>query len=254
MKKRIQTVILAGLLALSSAAHAEDLTFYIMRHGKTMLNTTDRAQGWADAVLTPPGEEVVKAAARGLKDIPFQSVYSSDSGRAMQTTRIVLAENKASGKVEPVLDWRLREFNFGTYEGELNQVMWQAVATKLGITMDQFMNETSSKDFANAVAELDAANPEAAKNWPAENYDQITARLSASIKDMVAAEAAKGDGNVLVVSHGLSIITMLKIMDPKFVEPPAGLKNASVSIVHLKDGVYTLESVNDLSFIEAGKE
>ena len=26
------------------------------------------------------------------------------------------------------------------------------------------------------------------------------------------------------------------------------------SIVHLKDGVYTLESVNDLSFIEAGKE
>ncbi|HQY44356.1 MAG TPA: histidine phosphatase family protein [Paracoccaceae bacterium] len=254
MKKRFLSVMLAGLLTLSSAAEAEDLTFYIMRHGKTMLNTTDRVQGWADAVLTPPGEEVVNNAARGLKDIAFQGVYSSDSGRAIQTTRMVLAENKATTAVEPVFDWRLREFNFGTYEGEPNPVMWQDVATKLGITMDQFMNELSLKDFANAVAELDAANPEAAKNWPAENYDQITERLSASIKDMIAAEAAKGEGNVLVVSHGLSIMTMLKIMDPNYVEPPEGLKNASVSIVHLKDGVYTLESVNDLSFIEAGKE
>lgn len=30
----------------------EELTLYIVRHGKTMLNTTDRVQGWSDAVLT----------------------------------------------------------------------------------------------------------------------------------------------------------------------------------------------------------
>ena len=36
----------------------EELTLYIVRHGKTMLNTTDRVQGWSDAVLTPEGEKV----------------------------------------------------------------------------------------------------------------------------------------------------------------------------------------------------
>ena len=35
----------------------EELTLYIVRHGKTMLNTTDRVQGWSDAVLTPEGEK-----------------------------------------------------------------------------------------------------------------------------------------------------------------------------------------------------
>lgn len=254
MKKRALTLMLAGLLALSGTAQAEDLTLYIVRHGKTMLNTSDRVQGWADAVLTSAGEEVVKSAGRGLKDVPFQGAYSSDSGRAIQSAELILAENAASAELETVHDWRLREFNFGTFEGELNKVMWEAVAAKLGITMDQFMNELNLQDFANSVAELDAANPESEKNWPAENYTQITERLSASIKDMIAAESAKGEGNVLVVSHGLSIMTMLKIMDPNFVEPPEGLKNASVSIVHVKDGVYTLKAVNDLSFIEAGKQ
>lgn len=41
-----------------------------------MLNTTDRVQGWSDAVLTPAGEEVVTAAGVGLKDVDFQAVYS----------------------------------------------------------------------------------------------------------------------------------------------------------------------------------
>lgn len=36
----------------------EELTLYIVRHGKTMLNTTDRVQGWSDAVLTPEGEKL----------------------------------------------------------------------------------------------------------------------------------------------------------------------------------------------------
>ncbi len=43
----------------------DELTLYIVRHGKTMLNTTDRVQGWSDAVLTPAGEEVVTNAGVG---------------------------------------------------------------------------------------------------------------------------------------------------------------------------------------------
>src|SRR5699024_11313825 len=51
----------------SAATNSDDsvsdgeITFYIVRHGKTMLNTTDRVQGWSDAVLTPNGEDVVRS-------------------------------------------------------------------------------------------------------------------------------------------------------------------------------------------------
>ena len=60
-----------------------------------MLNTTDRVQGWSDAVPTPEGEKVVTATGIGLKDVAFQNAYSSDSGRALQTAQLILDQNKA---------------------------------------------------------------------------------------------------------------------------------------------------------------
>lgn len=62
----------------------EELTLYIVWHGKTMLNTTDCVQGWSDVVLTPAREEIVKAAGTGLKDIDFQNAYSSNSGELLK--------------------------------------------------------------------------------------------------------------------------------------------------------------------------
>jgi probable phosphoglycerate mutase len=38
-----------------------------------------------------------------------------------------------------------------------------------------------------------------------------------------------------------------------FEVPEGGLKNASVNIIKYKDGEYTLESVNDMSYAEAGE-
>lgn len=78
----------------------DELTIYIVRHGKTMLNTTDRVQGWSDAVLTPAGEEVVTQAGIGLKGIDFQNAYSSDSGRAIQTAEIIMEENETSSELD----------------------------------------------------------------------------------------------------------------------------------------------------------
>lgn len=256
MKFRVPAFAFAGLLALSSGfdAEAEEVTLYIVRHGKTMLNTTDRVQGWSDAVLTSEGEAVVKAAGRGLKDVVFQAAYSSDSGRAMQTARLILAESETSANLPLADDARLREFNFGTFEGDLNKTMWSAIAADRGITLEEFMTSLDPESFANSVARLDAQNPEAASNWPAENYEQITGRLAAGLADIVETESARGEGNVLVVSHGLSIMALLDTLFADFEAPQGGIKNASVTIVKVKDGAYSLEEINDLSFVEAGGE
>src|SRR5690625_810302 len=106
------------------------ITFYLMRHGKTMLNTTNRVQGWSDSVLTPYGEKVVRYAGKGLKNVEFIAAYSSDSGRAIQTANMIIDENKSD--LDLVTDSRLREFNFGTYEGDLNEKMQSEVAESKG--------------------------------------------------------------------------------------------------------------------------
>ncbi|MFU1892435.1 histidine phosphatase family protein, partial [Enterococcus faecium] len=135
-------------------------TLYIVRHGKTMLNTTDRVQGWSDAVLTPEGEKVVTATGIGLKDVAFQNAYSSDSGRALQTAQLILDQNKAGKDLEVVRDPDLREFNFGSYDGDLNKTMWQDIADDQGVSLEEFMKNMTPESFANSVAKLDQQREE----------------------------------------------------------------------------------------------
>ncbi|ALS37033.1 putative phosphoglycerate mutase [Enterococcus rotai] len=271
MKKAVKLlgVLMLGLLVVAGCGNGnakkedasatkkapEELTLYIVRHGKTMLNTTDRVQGWSDAVLTKAGEEVVTAAGVGLKDIEFQNAYSSDSGRAIQTANLIVKESEKSSDLKVITDERLREFNFGTYEGDLNHTMWQDIADDQAVTLEEFMKNMTPESFANSVAKLDAKNVEEAKvNWPAEDYKTITTRLKAGLDDIVEKEMKnEGSGNVLIASHGLSISALLATLFDDYKIPEGGLKNASVCTVKYKDGKYTLDKVNDLSYVEAGQ-
>ena len=221
----------------------EELTLYIVRHGKTMLNTTDRVQGWSDAVLTPEGEKVVTATGIGLKDV------------ALQTAQLILDQNKAGKDLEVVRDPDLREFNFGSYEGDLNKTMWQDIADDQGVSLEEFMKNMTPESFANSVAKLDQQREESKNNWPAEDYATITKRLKKGLDKIVATESANpGNGNVLVVSHGLSISALLATLFDDFKVPEGGLKNASVTTIHYKNGEYTLDKVNDVSYLEAGEK
>ena len=87
--KKTQILLVATLLIFVSSVFAQKkeakndaVVMYIARHGKTILNTMDRVQGWADAPLTPPGIEVAEFLGVGLNGIPFKAAYSSDLGRA----------------------------------------------------------------------------------------------------------------------------------------------------------------------------
>ncbi|MBM7587267.1 putative phosphoglycerate mutase [Bacillus pakistanensis] len=238
----------------AEAAKDGEITLYIVRHGKTMLNITDRVQGWSDAVLTPEGEKTVGYAGKGLKDIEFSASYSSDSGRSVQTATIILDENQKSD-VTLQTDKRLREFNFGSYEGDLNHTMWTDIAESKGKTLEEWMNEgISPEDFANSVAELDKGRVKEGKNWPAEDYNTITKRLKESIDEIAKKESKKGDSNVLIVSHGLSIGALIDTLSGGYELPAGGIKNASVTTIKYKNGEYTIDKVGDLSYIEKGQK
>lgn len=240
--------------ATATEAKPEELTLYIVRHGKTMLNMTDRVQGWSDAVLTPAGEDVVKATGVGLKGVTFQSAYSSDSGRALQTAELIIDENENASGIKVVRDPDLREFNFGSYEGDLNHTMWQDIADSQGISLEEFLSNMTPESFANSVAKLDKERVTDNTNWAAEDYATITKRLKNGLDKIVKEELNKsGDGNVLVVSHGLSISALFATLFDDYKIPEGGIKNASVTKLRYKDGKYTMEKLNDTSYTEAGQ-
>lgn len=239
-----------------------EVVIYLARHGKTMLNTVDRSQGWIDAPLTPAGVEVAEQLGKGLSDVTFDKVVTSDSGRAIETAELVLKNNGQEKMMkEMTKDKRLREYNFGTYEGLMNEEMLTAVAKEQGKTYEEY-NEWMKEvgfykgiiEFADVLSELDKKNVEEGANWPAEDSKTIVTRLKAGLDDIVKDAEKEGANNVLVVSHGMSIITLLGELDANADLPDGGLKNASVSKVTYKDGKYTIDSVNDLSYVEKGKE
>lgn len=250
-----------------------EVTIYLTRHGKTMLNTTDRSQGWIDAPLTPAGVEIAEYLGKGLKaeKVTFDAVYSSDSGRAVETANIAL-KNSGQEDLPKNLktDKRLREVNFGTYEGMLNEEMWTAIAEKQGKTLDAFQAGMAKdgfvntiKGFADTLHELDKAKleelaqknkvPAADVSWQAEDYQTVIARSKSALDDIVKDAQKNGQKNILVTSHGMTIAALVSSLDEKAPVPATGLKNASVSKITYKDGQYKVATVNDLTYVEKGE-
>lgn len=227
---------------------ANKVTLYITRHGKTMFNTIERVQGWSDTPLTKEGAQVVGYFGEGIKDIPFISAYSSDSGRAIETARIALSKHRDQ-TITHQTDPRIREWCFGSLEGGYDAELWAVLPRTLSIDENQLPRDTRSlnyEELATAILTVDTAN------W-AEPYEQIKARILGGFTDIARTAAANGGGNVLIVSHGLTIAHFLHLIDPGAPMQP-GLLNASVSQVEFLGGVFKIRSVNDTSYIEKGRK
>ncbi|ACM13718.1 histidine phosphatase family protein [Bacillus paranthracis] len=220
------------------------VTLYVTRHGKTILNTNHRAQGWADSPLVEKGVEVASNLGTGLKDIHFTSAYSSDSGRAIETANLVLKYSEQS-KLKLEQRKNLRELNFGIFEGEKLENMWDVVGKAAGVASPEELMKFSIQEVIDLIR---AADP----TKQAEDWELFSTRIKAEI-DKISEEAAKdGGGNVLVVVHGLLITTLIEMLDSN--KTKLGVENASVTKILYQDGTYTVESVGDMSYVAKGKE
>jgi len=258
IKFLILTVALLGVMPSvfaqkkNNASKDNTVVLYITRHGKTILNTMDRVQGWADTPLTPAGVEVAEYLGKGLQEIPFKAAYSSDLGRARQTARIVL-DNKGQKDMAVVEVPQVRETNFGSYEGEYNTRMWNDAAL--------YLHYKSYKELMEDMAEKPELMKKMVDSFKAletlgigESYDEVKARGQQAIREIAEKEAANGGGNVLLVGHGMSIGIFLSDLDSSGKKPSAAhMGNAAVCKVLYKDGQFTLESFGDMSYVEKGK-
>ena len=221
---------------------------YIIRHGKTMFNALQRAQGWCDTPLTAKGAEDIHYLGLGLRDLTFAEAVSSDSGRAIETMRLILGETLQQPKPPYSIDNRIREWCWGSLEGGYDSEMWGVLPRVLNFKTSEQMWETdiSFKDIAHAVYSADSAH------W-AEPYDVIAQRVYSGFEDIAHRIEKHGGGKGIVVSHGFTIAFLLNLIDST--QPVrVDLLNGSVTRLLYADGKFTIEEIGDTQYIAKGRE
>ena len=217
---------------------------YIARHGKTMFNTIGRAQGWSDSPLTEAGERGIHELGIGLREagIQFQQAVSSDSGRTIQTMGIVLEELGLTGEIPYRYDKRIREWCFGSFDGAYDGELFLGVLPRV-FRVDDF-HHLSLMELAEGIVEVDTAG------W-AESWETLRDRILDGFTAIAKDVESKGGGNAIVVSHGMTISTLIYLIDPKAFKELV-LDNGSVTVIEYEDGKFKLEAVGDLSYRQVG--
>lgn len=85
------------------------MKIYLTRHSKTLWNQEKRLQGWQDSPLTDEGIEDAKKLKKRISELKIDCCYSSPIIRAKATSEILFDH--------VITDERLKEMNFGQYEG-----------------------------------------------------------------------------------------------------------------------------------------
>jgi broad specificity phosphatase PhoE len=162
---------------------ADVATLLLARHGRTAYNQAGLIQGSSPVPLDELGLEQARRLAAHIAALehPPTRIWSSDLVRAEQTAGAVAD----ALKLEVTADARLREQDFGEYEGRaLSELLAQDDAFKLAWTTDPALLHPPG----------------------GEEFTQVTARLL----DWFAEARPRQPGEVvLAVSHGLALTALL---------------------------------------------
>ncbi|WP_136248945.1 histidine phosphatase family protein [Halomonas borealis] len=165
--------------------HPDDTRFLdvvVVRHGLTSWNQERRYQGHRDIpLLLPEAMAGIERLREGLAEVAFDAVHCSDLTRCRQTLAHVLEGRVHEGLATPEArgDARLRELHFGDYEGQT----WAAL-----------------KDDPGYRAWVDSQGRLATPGG--ESADDLWARLSVWLEEVLAEAHESGHRRVLAVSHG----------------------------------------------------
>lgn len=216
------------------------VTIYFVRHGETYLNFYGKMQGWSNAPLTDRGQVDVRRSGRGLKDVKFDAVYTSDLQRTVDTAELILQENEQTDSdMEMTLMPEFREIFFGIFEGEHGDVAYRDVAKHLGYdTADKLFGEVGQFERMAAFKELDP-------HGHAEDFMEFWLRVERGLLQIINEHRNTGD-TILLVAHGGTIRLILENLIPDLGNPDA-LLNASVSVARYSDGLYHLDRYGDVS-------
>lgn len=200
-----------------------ELTITWIRHGESEWNAQGLWQGHSESPLSERGREQARALGRRLASggYRFDKVYSSDLSRANETARIALPQ------ADILVDSRLREINFGVFEG-LNHDKIE------GVQRDELTR------------------------WWKSPYDCALSGGGESMKDLRARVGAwrdeqEGATNIAVFTHGGVIRDALW----RETSPPVDgawsffLENTGITVVSYSSQRNLIRRVNDHAHLES---
>ena len=157
---------------------------YIIRHGQTVKNRSDRLQGRADDPLNEQGIAQSEAVGKWFEEqgIRFDVIYSSPLSRAIDTAKIAAGED-----IPVVLDDRLIEMDYGPYEG---------------------------MDMRNPAPEIITFFSDFVHNPAPDGMEQLSdvvKRLGTFVEEIREAAAEK---NILVSTHAIAMKGALEYLTP----------------------------------------
>lgn len=202
-------------------------TIYLIRHTQTTGNVEKRLTGRSDYELTEDGKKYVGLLTERLKDIKFDRVYSSTTGRTIKTIKPLAELNQK----EIITSENLCEMYFGIYDG----MKWEEV-NKINPKIKEGQNTT------NEIMGI----PEQ------ESTEEVANRMYAYMKKISAENVGK---TILVGSHGVAIEAFLrKVTGEPFLTKiqEYSQKNTTVNILEydIERDCFQLKVLNDISHLE----
>lgn len=170
---------------------------YLVRHGQTDWNKQGRIQGVVDTPLNMEGIKQAMDRRKIFENHHFTNVYTSPLSRAKKTAQIITSKAKVDN-FEIADD--LIEYNFGERDG---------------LTFEEdrnLMMENLQRDVP--------------KDYGEEDERHFAERLS-----RILVKAAQQDGNVMLVSHGAVISTLIDMLLPPEQQGQNFLTNSSVCCI-----------------------
>ena len=199
-------------------------SFLLVRHGETALSVERRFSGIGDPPLTPRGRDQAAAlAARAASLRPVAALWTSPLARALDTARAM----GAALDLEPRVDERLRECDFGEWEG----LTWAEIHERDPDLLAQWMGDA-------------AVGPPGGESFAA-----VTRRVRQARDAIIAAHPGEG---VVVVSHVTPIKVLLRLaLDA----PPTVLYRLFLDLASISqadwypDGLAMVRRVNDVGHL-----
>jgi probable phosphoglycerate mutase len=198
------------------------MLIFLVRHAESTWNDQKKIQGQKDPPLSAYGKREAKLVGKRFKELSFECVCSSPQKRAIETARAIVGK-----KTEIQIDEDLREISLGKWEGK---------------TLAQIRKQYGDKFDRWAV------RPDRIPIPGGEDFKAFVRRVKKAIRKV---ERSHPEGNALIVGHGgvistyVTVVLNIKPVDVWCVT----VKNASVTIVEVKDGMRRLVTFNDISHL-----
>lgn len=191
------------------------MKIYLIRHGETDQNKCKCLQGRSDIELNEYGRELARKTAEGLKDIPFDIIFTSPLKRARETAEII----RGKREIPIALEERIQEISFGEYEG---------------LCYGKENYSIPDMDFMNFFNK-----PQDYKTPPGgESLEEVITRTGEFLQEILQKEAYK-DKNILLSTHGCALKACLANVNGSLLADFWGEgvhKNCAVSLIEVKEG------------------